>query len=84
MSEINKTTATSCVQTEPPSTAAIIGATSLVGAAAGVSALTIFGQNYLEGTFFGIQKYQIVLSGSYFIFFIAASIPGRLDQQIGM
>ncbi len=69
---------------EPASAAAILGATSLVGAAAGISAFTIFGKTVLEGTVFGLQKYQIVLSGSYFMFFIAAAIPGRLDQKIGM
>ena len=74
----------SCAKKDSPSTAAYVGAASLIGAAAGISAGTIFGQDYLQGVFFGLQKYQIVLSGSYFVFFIAAGIPGRLDQKIGM
>jgi hypothetical protein len=78
----NKTVAGATV--EPASTAAFVGATSLVGAAAGISAFTLFGKTALEGTVFGLQKYQVVLSGSYFMFFIAAAIPGRLDQKIGM
>ena len=77
-------TVTAAAQVEPASTSAIVGATSLVGAAAGISAFTLFGKTVLEGTVFGLQKYQIVLSGSYFMFFIAAAIPGRLDQKIGM
>jgi hypothetical protein len=72
------------IEVAPTSAAAVLAATSLVAVGAGISALAIFGKKYFEGTIFGIQKYQIVLSGSYFVFFLAASIPGRLDRQIGM
>jgi hypothetical protein len=79
----NQTTET-CVKSDIPSLTAVLAAASLVGTGAMISALDIFGGISLGGTMFGIQRYQLLLSGSYFVFFVAAGIPGRLDQQIGM
>ena len=63
----------------------IAAAISLLGSASGITGVAVLDPGWLSGTSSstGLQRWQLLLSGSYFLFFVSTSIPGRLDQKLG-